>query len=93
MLELNRLNVSDGYLQFIVSDTFKFYNSQCSDYLNEIFCTADDNGVLQRKLELLGILGINSQIIVRLLQAYIVLDKTCLCKKSSDTEAYIYSYV
>ena len=32
------LNVYDRYLQFIVSDIFKFYNS-------ELFCPVDDNGV------------------------------------------------
>ena len=30
-LELNWLNVHDRYLQFIVSDIFKFYNNQCPD--------------------------------------------------------------
>ena len=43
-LELNWLNVHDRYLQFIVSDTFKFYNNQCPDYFNEVFCPVDDNG-------------------------------------------------
>ena len=38
-------NVHDRYLQFIVSDTFKFYNSQCPNYFNEIFCPVDDNGI------------------------------------------------
>ena len=44
-LELNWLNVHDRYLQFIVSDFFKFYNNQCPDYFNEVFCPVDDNGV------------------------------------------------
>ena len=44
-LELNWLNVHDRYLQFIVSDIFKFYNNQCPDYFNEVFCPVDDNGV------------------------------------------------
>ena len=44
-LELNWLNVHDRYLQFTDSDIFKFYNNQCPDYFNEVFCPADDNGV------------------------------------------------
>ena len=40
----------------VVSDIFKFYNNQCPDYFNEIFCPVDDNGVATRcynkKLEL-----------------------------------------
>ena len=44
-LELNWLNVHDRYLQFIVSDIFKFYNNQCPDYFNDVFCHVDDNGV------------------------------------------------
>ena len=47
-LELNWLNVHDRCLQFIISDIFKFYNNQCLDYFNEIFCHADDNGVATR---------------------------------------------
>ena len=48
-LELNWLNVHDRYyLQFIVSNIFKFYNNQCPDYFNEIFCPAEDNGVATR---------------------------------------------
>ena len=42
-LELNCLN--NRYLQFIISDIFKFYNNQCPDYFNELFCPVDDNGV------------------------------------------------
>ena len=30
----------------IVSDIFKFYNNQCPDYFNEVFCPVDDNGVV-----------------------------------------------
>ena len=44
-LELNWLNVNDIYLQFIVFDIFKFYNNQCPDYFNEVFCPVDDNRV------------------------------------------------
>ena len=44
-LELNWLNVHDRYLQFIVSDIFKYYNNQCPDYLNELLCPVEDNGV------------------------------------------------
>ena len=47
-LELNWLNVHDRYLQLIISDIFKFYNNQCPDYLNEVFCHVDDNGVATR---------------------------------------------
>ena len=44
-LELNWLNAHDKYLQFIVSDSFKFYNNKCPDYFNEVFCPFDDNGI------------------------------------------------
>ena len=44
-LELNWLNVHDRYLQFIVSDIFKFYHNQCSDYFSEVFFPLDNNGV------------------------------------------------
>ena len=47
-LELNWLNVHDRYLEFIVSDIFKFCNNQCPDYFNEVFCPFDDNGVVTR---------------------------------------------
>ena len=47
-LELNWHNVYDRCLQFIVSDIFKFYKNQCPDYLNEVFCPADDNQVATR---------------------------------------------
>ena len=47
-VELNWLSVHDRYLQFIVSDIFKFYNNQCPDYFNEVFCPVDDNGVATR---------------------------------------------
>ena len=49
-LELNSLNVHDRYLQFIVTDIFKFYNNQCPDYFNEVSCPVDDNGVATRSL-------------------------------------------
>ena len=29
----------------LASDSFKFYNNQCPDYFNEIFCPVDDNEV------------------------------------------------
>ena len=45
ILELNWFNVHDRYLQFIVSDIFKFYNNQCPDYFHEVSCPAHDNGV------------------------------------------------
>ena len=44
-LELNWLNVHDRYLQFIVSDVFKYYNNHCPDYLDELLCPVKDNGV------------------------------------------------
>ena len=44
-LELNYLAVHDRYLEFIVSDIFKFYNNRCSDYFNEVFCPVDNDGV------------------------------------------------
>ena len=47
-LQLNWLNVHDRYLQFIVSDIFKFQNYQCPDYFNEIFCPVAENGVITR---------------------------------------------
>ena len=47
-LELNWLNVHDRYLQFIVSDIVEFYNNQCPDYFNEVFCPVDNNGVATR---------------------------------------------
>ena len=47
-LELNWLNVHDRYLQFIVSVIFKFYNNQCPDYFDEVFCPVDGNGVATR---------------------------------------------
>ena len=43
-LELNWLNLRDRYLQFIVSDIFKFYNNQWPHYFNEVLYLADDNG-------------------------------------------------
>ena len=47
-LELNWLNVHDRYPQFIVSAIFKFYNNQCPDYFNKVFCPLDNNGVATR---------------------------------------------
>ena len=47
-LQLNWLNVHDRYLQFIVSEFFKFQNDQCPDYFNEIFCPVGENGVITR---------------------------------------------
>ena len=47
-LELNWLDVNDRCLQFIVSNIFKFYNNQCPDYFNEVFCPVDDIGVATR---------------------------------------------
>ena len=44
-IELNWLNIHDGYLQFIVSDIFKFYSNHYPDYFNEVFCPVDNNGV------------------------------------------------
>ena len=35
--------VRDRYLQFIVSDIFRFYNNQCPDYFNEDFGSIDNN--------------------------------------------------
>ena len=42
------LNVHERYLQFIVSDSLRFYKNQCTDYFNEAFCLVDDNGVAMR---------------------------------------------
>ena len=36
------------YLQFIVSDIFKYQNDQCPDYLDELFCPFGGNGVTTR---------------------------------------------
>ena len=47
-LELKWLNINDRYLQFIASDSFKFYNYDYRDYFNEVFCPVDDNGVATR---------------------------------------------
>ena len=44
-LELNWLNVHYRHQQFILSDIFKLYNSQCPDYFHEVFCPVDDSGV------------------------------------------------
>ena len=34
-LQLNWLKVHDRYLQFIVSDIFKYQNDECPDYFDE----------------------------------------------------------
>ena len=47
-LELNWFNVHDRHLQIIVSDISNFYNNQCPDYFNDVFCPVDDNGVATR---------------------------------------------
>ena len=47
-LELNWLNIHDRYLQFIVLGILKFYRNHCPDYLNEVFCLVDNNGVAMR---------------------------------------------
>ena len=47
-LELNWLNVHGRYLQFTVSEIFKFYNDQCPDYFIDVFCPVDNNGVAMR---------------------------------------------
>ena len=47
-LQLNWLNVHDRYLQFNVSDIFKFYNNQFPDYFDEFSCHVDDNSVITR---------------------------------------------
>ena len=56
LLELNWLNVHNRYLQFFVSDIFKFCNNHCRDYFNDVFCLVDNNRVVTRccnkKLEL-----------------------------------------
>ena len=45
-LQLNWLNVHDRYLQFIVSDIFKFHSDQCPDYFAKLFCPAGENDVI-----------------------------------------------
>ena len=45
-LQLNWLNVHNRYLQFIVSDIFRFQNDQCPDYFDELFCPVGENGVI-----------------------------------------------
>ena len=47
-LQLNWLNVHNRYLQFIVSNIFKFQNDQFLDYFNEISCPVGENGVITR---------------------------------------------
>ena len=36
------------FLQFNVSDIFKFYNNQFPDYFDEFSCHVDDNSVITR---------------------------------------------
>ena len=38
----------DRYLQFIVSDIFKFQNDQYPDYFHELFCPVGQNSVITR---------------------------------------------
>ena len=45
LLKSNWLSVHDIYLQFIVSDIFKFHNDQCSDHFDELFFTVGKNSV------------------------------------------------
>ena len=45
-LQLNWLNVHDRYLQFIVSDIFKFQNDQYPNYFDELFWPVGENGVI-----------------------------------------------
>ena len=47
-LQLNWLNFHDRYLQFIVSDIFKFQNDQCPDYFDELFCPVGENSAITR---------------------------------------------
>ena len=47
-LQLIWLNVHDRYLQFIVSDIFKFQKDQCPDDFDELFCLVGENGVITR---------------------------------------------
>ena len=46
-LQLNWLNFHDRYLQFIVSDIFKFQN-EYPDYFDELFCFVGENSVITR---------------------------------------------
>ena len=43
-LQLDRL--TNRYLQFIVSNIFKFHNNQCPDYFDELFCPIGKNSVI-----------------------------------------------
>ena len=45
LLKSDWLNVHDTYLQFIVSNIFKFHSDQCSDYFDELFFTVGKNSV------------------------------------------------
>ena len=44
----NWLNVHDRYLQFIVSNIFKFQNNQCPSYFDELSCPVGEKGVITR---------------------------------------------
>ena len=48
LLQLNWLNFHDRYLQFIVSDIFRFQNNQCPRYFDELFCPVGENGIITR---------------------------------------------
>ena len=45
-LRLNWLHIHDRYLQFIVSDIFKFQHNQCPSYFDELFCPVGENGII-----------------------------------------------
>ena len=45
---LNWLNIHDRYLQFIVSNIFKFRNDQCHNYFDELLCLVGEYGVITR---------------------------------------------
>ena len=36
------------FASVVDSHIFKFYDNQCPDYFNEVFCLVDDNGVATR---------------------------------------------
>ena len=101
-LQLNWLNVHDRYLQFIVSDIFKFQNDQCLDYFAEFFCPIGESGVMTRssnkklKLILCGtdtwnslLENLKSSTSVNFFKHYI---KEYFPKKLGNVEADIYSY-
>ena len=94
------------YLQFIVSDIFKFYINQCPHYINEVFCPVDDNGVAMhcwnKKLKipfLKSKLGFcffnklpNNLKITTSVNCFKHDIKKYFLKKLCETETYIYSY-